>query len=239
MKARHRPQTARAGFSAFPRLLADKSGAQQPRIVLFCRAAASGKQAGAYPAFLARLFVQDIFSLRDSLPDGAGIFIPACFGKTSGGFSERGQCRLAYRDRPALCFFLMQIAEVPVTAEKVVAAPVPPKPPVKTASALDILARRANLPANTDDTATSDEGTQGEAPELNMVAEKDDAGQLTVQTAGHTKGGHDSREEAYADQYRQANYRMADDEKNILRHREDYETWQEMGEHHEHGDYER
>ncbi|WP_028715678.1 type IV conjugative transfer system coupling protein TraD [Pantoea ananatis] len=126
-----------------------------------------------------------------------------------------------------------------VPAAKVVAAPVPPKPPVKTTSALDILARRANLPANTDDSATAEEGTQGEAPELNMVAEKDDAGQLTVQTAGHSKGVHDSREEAYADQYRQANYRMADDEKNILHHREDYEAWQEMGEHHDHGDYER
>ncbi len=31
-----------------------------------------------------------------------------------------------------------------------------------------------------------------------MVAEKDDAGQLIVQTAGYRKGGNDSREDAYA-----------------------------------------
>ncbi|MCH9300013.1 type IV conjugative transfer system coupling protein TraD [Pantoea allii] len=114
-----------------------------------------------------------------------------------------------------------------------------PKEPVRTTSALDILARRTSRPAASDNSAASEDGAQGEAPELAMVAEKDDAGQLIVKTEGHRKGGHDSREDAYADQYRQANYRMADDEKNILRHREDYETWQEMGEHHEHGDYER
>ncbi|MDJ0042992.1 type IV conjugative transfer system coupling protein TraD [Pantoea ananatis] len=79
----------------------------------------------------------------------------------------------------------------------------------------------------------------GDVPELRLQTEKDDAGRLTLRTAGHAKADPDSREEAYAAQYRQANYRMADDEKNILRHRDDYETWQEMGEHHDHGDYER
>jgi len=79
----------------------------------------------------------------------------------------------------------------------------------------------------------------GDAPDLRLQTEKDDAGRLTLHTAGHAKADPDSRAEAYAAQYRQANYRMADDEKNILRHRDDYETWQEMGEHHDHGDYER
>ncbi|MEJ1268978.1 hypothetical protein WDV93_24855 [Pantoea ananatis] len=110
---------------------------------------------------------------------------------------------------------------------------------MRTASALELLAQRSNKPATGDESATSDEAAQGEAPDLQMLAEKDDAGQLIVHTAGHQKTGPDSREEAYADQYRQANYKMADDEKNILRHREDYEAWQEMGEHHEPGGYER
>ncbi|MGP2417006.1 type IV conjugative transfer system coupling protein TraD [Pantoea ananatis] len=127
----------------------------------------------------------------------------------------------------------------PAPEAKPAVTPFTPNQPVRTTSALDILARRTSRPAATDDSAASEEGAQGEAPELGMVAEKDDAGQLIVQTAGYRKGGNDSREDAYADQYRQANYRMAEDEKNILRHREDYEAWQEMGDHHDHGDYER
>ncbi|WP_210487877.1 type IV conjugative transfer system coupling protein TraD [Pantoea ananatis] len=127
----------------------------------------------------------------------------------------------------------------PAPEAKPAVTPFTPNQPVRTTSALDILARRTSRPAATDDSAASEEGAQGEAPELGMVAEKDDAGQLIVQTAGYRKGGNDSRKDAYADQYRQANYRMAEDEKNILRHREDYEAWQEMGDHHDHGDYER
>lgn len=124
-------------------------------------------------------------------------------------------------------------------AAKSSVSPANAKSPVRTASALELLAQRSNKPATGDESATSDEAAQGEAPDLQMLAEKDDAGQLIVHTAGHQKTGPDSREEAYADQYRQANYKMADDEKNILRHREDYEAWQEMGEHHEPGGYER
>ncbi|MGP2417062.1 type IV conjugative transfer system coupling protein TraD [Pantoea ananatis] len=136
-------------------------------------------------------------------------------------------------------------SSVPVAEKTVLPAakshvsPANAKSPVRTASALEMLARRNNRPATDDDSATSDEAAQGEVPDLQMLAEKDDAGQLIVHTAGHQKTGPDSREEAYADQYRQANYKMADDEKNILRHREDYEAWQEMGEHHEPGGYER
>ncbi|MBP2200601.1 type IV conjugative transfer system coupling protein TraD [Pantoea cypripedii] len=79
----------------------------------------------------------------------------------------------------------------------------------------------------------------GETPELHMLADKDEAGQLTVRTAGYRKTDPESREEAYAAQYGRANQQMADEELNILRHREDDETYQAMSQHHEPGGHER
>lgn len=117
------------------------------------------------------------------------------------------------------------------------------KPVVPGVSALDMLAKRANRSAaaesetETDTDSTGD--AQGEAPALNMQAEKDDAGRLTVRSRGHSKGEPESREEAYAEQYGGANARMADEEKNILRHRDEYAAYQEMSDSLDPGGYER
>ncbi|ADU73075.1 type IV conjugative transfer system coupling protein TraD [Pantoea sp. At-9b] len=121
------------------------------------------------------------------------------------------------------------------------AQPVKPSRPAPTAlSALDMLARRTKKPAAAESDADASSGdAQGEAPELNMQAEKDEAGRLTVRSAGHRKTDPESREEAYAAQYGRANQQMADEELNILRHREDDETYQAMSQHHEPGGHER
>jgi len=115
------------------------------------------------------------------------------------------------------------------------------KPVVSGVSALDMLAKRARRPAAADSDAEADTsgGAQGEAPELHMQAEKDDAGRLTVRSAEQRKAEPESREEAYAAQYDGANSRMADEEKNILRHRDDYAAYQEMSDSLDPGGYER
>ncbi|MEG3126673.1 type IV conjugative transfer system coupling protein TraD [Pantoea cypripedii] len=115
------------------------------------------------------------------------------------------------------------------------------KPVVSGVSALDMLAKRARRPAAADSDAEADTsgGAQGEAPELHMQAEKDDAGRLTVRSTEQRKAEPESREEAYAAQYDGANSRMADEEKNILRHRDDYAAYQEMSDSLDPGGYER
>lgn len=106
-------------------------------------------------------------------------------------------------------------------------------------SALDMLARRANKPAAESSADESDSAVQGESPELKMQVEKDDAGKLTVRSAGQRTSEQKSREEASAEQYSKANALMADEEKNILRHRDDYEAYQDMNDSHNPGGHER
>ena len=126
--------------------------------------------------------------------------------------------------------------------------PVPVLPamnaPLRGPSALDMLARKAARKPVTgsgegdDDDAPVAEA-QGEAPELQMAVETDERGELTLRTAGTRKASPESREEAYAEQYGRAGRLMADEEQNILRHRDDYEAYQDMSDHHEPGGYER
>ncbi|WP_286881674.1 hypothetical protein, partial [Sphingomonas sp.] len=129
--------------------------------------------------------------------------------------------------------------------EKVPAPHEPVVPPVAPASvktgfsALDMLARRAGKPATDSDTDAADSAAQGEAPELHMQMEKDDAGTLTVRSAGYHKAEPERTEDDDAGCYSEANRSMADEEKNILRHRDDYEAYQEMQEHPDPGGYER
>lgn len=113
-------------------------------------------------------------------------------------------------------------------------------------SALDMLARRKSRAAaaensedNADEALPQDGDAQGEAPELNMQMEKDDGGRLIVRHISPRKTDQEKREEADARQYSDANARMADDEKNILRHRDDYDAYQEMSDSLDPGGYER
>ncbi|MGC0860122.1 type IV conjugative transfer system coupling protein TraD [Pantoea agglomerans] len=113
-------------------------------------------------------------------------------------------------------------------------------------SALDMLARRKSRAAaaqnsedNADEAAPQDGAAQGEAPELNMQMEKDDGGRLIVRHISPRKTDQEKREEADARQHSDANARMADDEKNILRHRDDYDAYQEMSDSLDPGGYER
>lgn len=113
-------------------------------------------------------------------------------------------------------------------------------------SALDMLARRKSRAAaaessegNSDEAVPQEGAAQGEAPELNMQMEKDDGGRLIVRHISPRKTDQQKREEADARQYSDANARMADDEKNILRHRDDYDAYQEMSDSLDPGGYER
>ncbi|MSE13741.1 type IV conjugative transfer system coupling protein TraD [Pantoea agglomerans] len=113
-------------------------------------------------------------------------------------------------------------------------------------SALDMLARRKSRAAaaessedNAEEAVPQDGAAQGEAPELNMQMEKDDGGRLIVRHISPRKTDQEKREEAEARQYGDANARMADDEKNILRHRDDYDAYQEMSDSLDPGGYER
>ncbi|WP_261643066.1 type IV conjugative transfer system coupling protein TraD [Erwinia mallotivora] len=113
-------------------------------------------------------------------------------------------------------------------------------------SALEMLARRKNRAAasensesNAGEAAPPDSAAQGEAPELNMQMEKDEGGRLIVRHISPRKTDQEKREEAHARKYTGANAHMADDEQNILRHRDDYEAYQNMNDHHEPGGYER
>lgn len=112
-------------------------------------------------------------------------------------------------------------------------------------SALDMLARRKSRAAsessesNAEEAVPQDGAAQGEAPELNMQMEKDDGGRLIVRHISPRKTDQEKREEADARQYSDANARMADDEKNILRHRDDYDAYQEMSDSLDPGGYER
>ncbi|MGC0946830.1 type IV conjugative transfer system coupling protein TraD [Pantoea agglomerans] len=113
-------------------------------------------------------------------------------------------------------------------------------------SALDMLARRKSRAAasessegNAEEAMPQDDAAQGEAPELNMQMEKDDGGRLIVRHISPRKTDQEKREEADARQYSDANARMADDEKNILRHRDDYDAYQEMSDSLDPGGYER
>lgn len=139
-------------------------------------------------------------------------------------------------------------ASEPQKAPEPEKVPEPPEPvvlPVAPASvktgfsALDMLARRAGKPATDSDADAADSAAQGEAPELHMQMEKDDAGTLTVRSAGYHKAEPERTEDDDAGCYSEANRSMADEEKNILRHRDDYEAYQEMQEHLDPGGYER
>ncbi|MGC1086244.1 hypothetical protein [Pantoea agglomerans] len=112
-------------------------------------------------------------------------------------------------------------------------------------SALDMLARRKSQAAsessesNAEEAVPQEGAAQGEAPELNMQMEKDDGGRLIVRHISPRKTDQEKRDEADARQYSDANARMADDEKNILRHRDDYDAYQEMSDSLDPGGYER
>lgn len=118
-------------------------------------------------------------------------------------------------------------------------APVIPQP--ETAPRLSPLDRIRRLQTgNTAGTTETDSDTSGgEAPELNVQMEKDDGGRLIVRHISPRKTDQEKREEAEAKKYGDANARMADDEKNILRHRDDYEAYQEMSDSLDPGGYER
>lgn len=88
-------------------------------------------------------------------------------------------------------------------------------------------------------TETDGDTSGGEAPELNMQMEKDDGGRLIVRHISPRKTDQEKREEADAKKYGDANARMADEEKNILRHRDDYEAYQGMSDSLDPGGYER
>ncbi|MCT6593067.1 type IV conjugative transfer system coupling protein TraD [Pantoea dispersa] len=139
---------------------------------------------------------------------------------------------------------------VPVTASalsETTPAAVRPvmKPRPAGPSALDMLARRKSRAAtsesgegNADEAAPQEGAAQGEAPELHMQMEKDDGGRLTVRHISPRKT-EQQREEERAAHHGDANARMADDEKNILRHRDDYAAYQEMSDSLDPGGYER
>lgn len=112
-------------------------------------------------------------------------------------------------------------------------------------SALEMLARRkhrAGAPEGgegaAEEAARQEGAAQGEAPELHMQMEKDDGGRLTVRHISPRKT-EQQREEERAALHGDANARMADDEKNILRHRDDYAAYQEMSDSLDPGGYER
>lgn len=144
---------------------------------------------------------------------------------------------------------------VPVTAsappETAPAAAIRPavrpvmKPKPAGPSALDMLARRQSRAAtsesgegNAEDAPPQEGAAQGETPELHMQMEKDDLGRLTVRHISPRKT-EQQREEERAALHGNANARMADDEKNILRHRDDYEAYQEMSDSLDPGGFER
>lgn len=145
------------------------------------------------------------------------------------------------------------------SAETPVPPPVPPAAAMRPAirpimkskpagpSALEMLARRkhrAGAPEGGEGAPEGGESTaeeaaaQGEAPELHMQIEKEDGGRLTVRHISPRKT-EQQREDERAAQRGDANTRMADDEKNILRHRDDYEAYQEMSDSLDPGGYER
>lgn len=118
-------------------------------------------------------------------------------------------------------------------------APVIPQP--DTAPRLSPLDRIRRLQTgNTAGATETDSDTSGgEPPELNVQMEKDDGGRLIVRHISPRKTDQEKREEAEAKKYGDANARMADDEKNILRHRDDYEAYREMSDSLDPGGYER
>lgn len=128
------------------------------------------------------------------------------------------------------------------TAEMLPVAAIRPVMKSKPAgpSALEMLARRkhrAGAPEGGEG-AAEEADPQGEAPELHMQMEKDDGGRLTVRHISPRKT-EQQREEERAALHGDANERMANDEKNILRHRDDYAAYQEMSESLDPGGYER
>lgn len=133
------------------------------------------------------------------------------------------------------------------TAEMLPVAAIRPVMKSKPAgpSALEMLARRkhrAGAPEGgegaAEEAAPQEGAAQGEAPELHMQMEKDDGGRLTVRHISPRKT-EQQREEERAVLHGDANERMADDEKNILRHRDDYAAYQEMSDSLDPGGYER
>ncbi|MEN4605487.1 type IV conjugative transfer system coupling protein TraD [Pantoea agglomerans] len=128
-----------------------------------------------------------------------------------------------------------------ITAE---IAPTLPAPGVAQAdngprlSPLDRI-RRLQTGTTAGSAETDSDTPGGEAPELNMQMEKDDGGRLIVRHISPRKTDQEKREEADARQYSDANARMADEEKNILRHRDDYDAYQEMSDSLDPGGYER
>jgi len=137
------------------------------------------------------------------------------------------------------------VIDPPQTSQPVAAkaAPIPPAPTparpdaVSRLSPLERIRRLQSSAAGT--TETDSDASGGEAPELNMQIEKDDGDRLIVRHISPRKTEQEKREEADAAQYGDANARMADDEKNILRHRDDYEVYQEMSDSLDPGGYER
>ncbi|HAU5565804.1 TPA: type IV conjugative transfer system coupling protein TraD [Serratia fonticola] len=120
---------------------------------------------------------------------------------------------------------------------RVISTPAPARK--EAGSPLSPLERMRRLQNSTSGNAETDsEAPAGEAPELHMQMEKDDGGRLTVRHISPRKT-EQQREDERAAQRGDANARMADDEKNILRHRDDYEAYQEMSDSPDPGGYER
>lgn len=128
-------------------------------------------------------------------------------------------------------------ATAPSETIRVVSTPAPARK--EAGSPLSPLERMRRLQNSTSGNAETDsEAPAGEAPELHMQMEKDDGGRLTVRHISPRKT-EQQRDEERAAQHGDANERMADDEKNILRHRDDYAAYQEMSDSLDPGGYER
>ncbi|PKE27588.1 type IV conjugative transfer system coupling protein TraD [Rahnella sp. AA] len=134
----------------------------------------------------------------------------------------------------------------PVPQQPLVAAKIPPvevKPavPVARLSALEMLAQKSRKPVPAADGAEDPAAAeaQGEAPDLQMDVEENEKGELVLRTLGARKDTPESLDDALADEYGAANRAMAEEEQNILRHRDDYDAYQHMDEHHEPGGFER
>ncbi|WJV56239.1 hypothetical protein PCO85_22940 (plasmid) [Prodigiosinella aquatilis] len=113
--------------------------------------------------------------------------------------------------------------------------------PLAGLSALELLALKRRKPVSSSEGPDSQAAAeaQGEAPDLQMEVEVDEKGELILRTLSARKESPESLDEAQATEYGAANRAMAEEERNILRHHDDYDAYQHMDEHHEPGGFER
>jgi type IV conjugative transfer system coupling protein TraD len=113
------------------------------------------------------------------------------------------------------------------------------KPVAGPLSALEWLRKKPATSSSGEESTTAEANPQGEAPEMNMQIIVDDEGHLTVRTEGYKKNDQATRDEAWREEYESANRRMAEEERNILRHHHDYEEYEALHEHLDPGAHER